>query len=303
MKRLLPILLSIALLLSACAQKPEETLKVQEIDVFYSLKGNTGLGKEIREIEYRNNVELIEKTVEEYFKGPKERNKFEWEYEDTPKLLQVVFEGTDVSLNLSEEFNRFSGAMHEAGVVASIVNTMLQFEEVKRVKLLIEGKEFVAPSGMPYGFMEYIDFSPGGEQREITLYFADSQAMFVVPEKRNINIDKEAAVEELCRKIIEGLIEGPKSQNLHRTIPAEAKILSISVNGDVVSIDFSAEMLTKHSRGAAGEDMTLSSIVNSLTELEGIRGVLLTVEGKPMAIEHVVVTEPLERREDRIYRQ
>ncbi len=303
MKKLIAVMLLMTILFTSCTAKPEETLIVQDFSIYYALKGNTGLGKEIREIQYKDNNELYKKLLEEYFKGPQDKEAFEWGYEATPRVLQIMLSNGDATINLTSEFNRFSGALDEAGKVASLVNTFLQMEEVKRVKLLIEGREFIGPSGEPYGFMTYIDFTTTEYRRDLTLYFADSQAMYVVAEKRSVNMSEEALLEELCRKVIEELIAGPSVENLYRTIPEEAKVLSVRIDKDIARIDFSREMITKHSRGAAGEDMTLNSIVNSLTELEGVKGVLLTVDGRPMNIEHVVVTEPLERNETKIYRQ
>ncbi|HHY78070.1 MAG TPA: GerMN domain-containing protein, partial [Clostridiales bacterium] len=63
------------------------------------------------------------------------------------------------------------------------------------------------------------------------------------------------------------------------------------------------EMHTKHWGGATGEDMTISSLVNTLTELEGIKYVLPSVEGMALNIEHMIVDHPLERMEEKIYKE
>jgi germination protein M len=56
-------------------------------------------------------------------------------------------------------------------------------------------------------------------------------------------------------------------------------------------------MHTKHWRGAAGEAMTINSIVNSLTDYDYISKVKITVSGKPLAIEHIVADQPIGRNE------
>ena len=51
--------------------------------------------------------------------------------------------------------------------------------------------------------------------------------------------------------------------------------------------------------GAAGEAMTINSIVNTLTEFAYIERVKMTVEGEPMLIEHVFLgTGGAQRRND-----
>ncbi len=304
MKRLLALLLILSVLLSACNQTNQQAVISEvEVDIYYPTKGNEGLGTEKRDIEYKDINELYTKTIQEYLKGPQDEEKFEGGYANTSSLLNIIIKDSDITINLSREFNIFSGVLHEAAVIASFVNTMVQFEEINRVRLLVEGKDLIAPSGVPYGFLEYTDFIADGNTAEIILYFANSQATHVVAEKRIINIKKDADKEELLKRIVEELIKGPAEENLYKTIPEQVRVNNLSIEDNLVRIDFSEEMHTKHSRGAAGEYMTISSLVNTITEVEGINKVLPTVAGQPLSIEHEYVIEPLERREERIYRQ
>ena len=137
---------------------------------------------------------------------------------------------------------------------------------------------------------------------EVVLYFSDDQAMSLVPEKRNISIEQGASDEVLAASIVKELIAGPKNKELNATIPAEAKILSVKIKEGVASTDFSKELQTKHWGGSTGEDMTLNSIANTLTELDSIDKVQLLIEGKKVEslAGHADTTVPLERNEDRI---
>ena len=51
----------------------------------------------------------------------------------------------------------------------------------------------------------------------------------------------------------------------------EVKIEYIEVEDDLLKVDFSEEMHTKHWGGAAGESMTVASIANTMTEFENIK--------------------------------
>lgn len=135
----------------------------------------------------------------------------------------------------------------------------------------------------------------------ITLYFGDSQAMYVVPEKRNIRVNKDISKEEYAKIILDELIKGPVDENKNPTIPAEVKVLNVEIKEDLLYVDFSNEMHTKHWRGAAGESMTLLSLANTMTEIDGIKRVLPSVEGAALSIEHVIVEEPLIRDEGMIF--
>lgn len=313
MKRALYLVLSLVLvlafMLSGCSSQKQAAAVNENVDLFYVLKGNTGLDKEQNIITYKNEQEKYEKTLQEWLKGPKDAAKFEQSLQPGVKTLGISKEQDKLTVNLSKEFGTFKGIMHEAATIASLVDTMVQFPEINSVKIKVEGAELIAPSGNPYGYLSEINFNPnenaGLTSKEVTLYFGDDQAMYVVPEKRNINIEANAGKDRLIKALIEELIKGPIDQNLSPTIPPEAKVNSVNVTGERAAIDFSEEMITKHWGGAAGEDMTLSSIANTVTEVEGIKEVVLTVNGKPLNIEHAVIdsSNPLTRMEDRIKKQ
>jgi germination protein M len=147
--------------------------------------------------------------------------------------------------------------------------------------------------------------SPANNQKpelatvEILLYFGDDQALYLLPEKRNIKIDEDFTDEMLASSIINELIAGPDNKDLRPTIPEESKLLSLKIEDGIALADFSEEIKSNHWGGSAGETMTLSSIANTLTELDSIDKVQLLIEGK--AVEtlagHWDTSQPLERNE------
>lgn len=303
MKKLCFILALMMLFASGCTIKDKS---VQEsVKLYFALKGNTGLDTETRGIEYKSPEDKYVRTLEELVKGPQDTARFEAEsINKAVKVIGAKVEEGKLTVELSKEFAVFSGSMHEGAVVASVVDTMLQFPELKKVRILVEGQELISPKGEPYGFMEYMDFSTNDlSEREITLYFADSQAMYMVPEKRTVLVRKDITDADFYRVVLEELLKGPQTENLYRTIPEEVKVEYVELDGDILKVDFSEEMHTKHWGGAAGEAMTVNSLADTMTEFENIKGVLPTVDGGPLSIEHMVVEEPLQRNESIIYRQ
>lgn len=304
MKRITFLLIFSLLILGGCSPKSQPiVVNEEEVNVYFGMKGNTAVDFEKRIIEFENDKDKYIKTVQQVIHGPKDTNKFEININKNTKVLDSNIEKGSLTINLSKDFDIFENNVQKTVSVASIVNTVLQFTEVEKVRITIEGNELVSPDGKPYGYMNEIfkDLS-GQEPREITLYFADSQAMFVVPEKRTINVSKSITTEDLLKLVIEELIKGPTTEGLYKTIPVEVKINNIIVENDLARIDFSIEMQAKHWRGAAGEQMTVASIANTLTEFPSIKRVLPTVDGEPMNIEHMYIEEPLTRMEDIIKR-
>ncbi|MDI6894655.1 MAG: GerMN domain-containing protein [Bacillota bacterium] len=139
---------------------------------------------------------------------------------------------------------------------------------------------------------------PPDQMVKLTLYFADSQAQYVVPEVREVPRGN-APLPDL---VIQELIKGPTTPGLGITIPREARLVSsVKVEKGVAYVNFNKEFQTKHWGGSAGEMMTVFSIVNSLTELEGVRAVVFLVEGERLeTLGHLDLTRPVERWQDLI---
>lgn len=304
MKKTIFLLVFSLFILSSCSPKPQPiVVNEAEVNIYFGVKGNESIDFEKRIIEFEEGKDKYIKAVQQVIYGPQDTNKFEVNIDKNTKILTSDFEKGSLTIDLSKDFDVFKNDMQKTVAVASIVNTVLQFSEVDQIRVTIEGNELISPEGKPYGYMDetFKDLS-ALEPKEITLYFADSQAMFVVPEKRTINVSKNIAIEDLLKSVIEELIKGPITEGHYKTIPAEVKINTIVVENDLARVDFSMEMQTKHWRGAAGEQMTVASVVNTLTEFPSIKRVLTTVDGEPMNIEHMYIEEPLTRMEDIIKR-
>ncbi|MGE5396128.1 MAG: GerMN domain-containing protein [Chitinophagales bacterium] len=280
--------------MGGCTLKSEQS-KAKEYTIkaklFYADKFNEKLQSETRTVIYHQGQDKYARVLDELLKGPESKDLVN-NIPSGTSVINTKKVNSDLTVNL-RGFKGFPGEM--AGIMAegSIVNTMVSLDGVKRVKILIEGKELIGLSGQPRGFMTR--FNNPAPMREVTLYFANQQAEKVVPEKRDLTIPVGASREDEIKTIIEALIDGPKEPGHYKTIPPEARVKSVTIENKVVWVDFSQEMQTKHWHGAAGESMTINSIVNTLTELPGIDKVGMTVEGKPLNIEHAVLEEPLGR--------
>lgn len=139
---------------------------------------------------------------------------------------------------------------------------------------------------------------PADQLVKVTLYFADSQAQYLKPEVREV----PAGNASLPDLVIQELIKGPTTPGLGITIPREARLVSsVKVEKGVAFVNFNKEFQTRHWGGSAGELMTVYSLVNSLTELEGIQAVVFLVEGERLdTLGHLDLTVPVKRDENLI---
>lgn len=307
MKKFLTFLLLFGLLgtlLIGCTtndEQPVEKSLTKEVTLFYGDEGNEDFVTETRIINYKESEDLYKIVLEELIKGPATegyRNNINQE----TKVYETTIQDNDIIVNFSKEFNQFGGSIAEIIGVGAVVNTLTQFDDIKRVKILVEGEELIGPSGNPRGFMEPFkkENDVSSPNNEVILYFGNKDATKVAAEKRIINQDANISRNDFLKSVLEELIKGPTNVELSRTIPEEVQVLSVRVENKIAYVDFSEEMHTKHWHGAAGEWMTIASVVSTLTEFEDIEKVMMTVAGQPMFIEHIIVEEPIGRNEDMI---
>lgn len=133
------------------------------------------------------------------------------------------------------------------------------------------------------GEEEIIEYTPQEEiseeqmrQTMISLYFKNENG--VIPEARLIDVKE--LIKNPYEKIINLLIEGPKNENLQKTIPDGTKINKIEKQGEILILDFSEEFILNHSGGEEQEKITLQSIVRTVTELTEINGVKILIKGE-----------------------
>ncbi len=124
-----------------------------------------------------------------------------------------------------------------------------------------------------------------GELKDKTpykLYFVNEQGK-LSPETRYINnAEVEKGTEYLATVLVKELISGPAKGSLFQAaIPKETKVHSdVKIKDGVATVDLSKEFVEKHQGGKKNEQLTLYSIVNTLTELKDVKSVQFRIDGK-----------------------
>ncbi len=124
-----------------------------------------------------------------------------------------------------------------------------------------------------------------GELKDKTpykLYFVNEQGK-LSPETRYINnTEVEKGTEYLATVLVKELISGPAKGSLFQAaIPKETKVHSdVKIKDGVATVDLSKEFIEKHQGGKKNEQLTLYSIVNTLTELKDVKSVQFRIDGK-----------------------
>ncbi|MGM9551475.1 MAG: GerMN domain-containing protein [Clostridia bacterium] len=111
----------------------------------------------------------------------------------------------------------------------------------------------------------------------VKLYFPDD-SMYYDVEIREINADINDLVnlvETICREVI----KGPTKEGLNASISGDVKVLSVSVENGICTIDLSEEFRTYNTGGTMRESIAIYSLVNSLCDLERVEKVKINIEG------------------------
>lgn len=134
-----------------------------------------------------------------------------------------------------------------------------------------------------YDQMEIMDSS--AVSQEVSLFFLDEENNRLVPENRNLVLISE---DMLLNETVNALIKGPSLETFKAVIPANTKLLNIERDGDIVIVDLSREFLDASDLLAARV-----ALVNTLTELEGVKYVKIYVEGQELTQDGTPDGEPL----------
>ncbi|MBQ7573417.1 MAG: GerMN domain-containing protein [Clostridia bacterium] len=112
----------------------------------------------------------------------------------------------------------------------------------------------------------------------VKVYVVDAQMMQLIPVSTYIpKCDGEEKAKRLIKVLIKGFDENPK---IRRLIPDIPNCMSVEVVDRCAVVDIKNKMLENHPDGRSLEKLTVYSIVNTLTEVEGIDCVRFTVNGE-----------------------
>jgi len=112
----------------------------------------------------------------------------------------------------------------------------------------------------------------------ITLYFMNMDNGELMAEARKIDVKE--LLENPYKKIINLLIEGPKNERLVNLIPENTKLNSAEIINNIVYLDFSEEFIDEQFIGEEQERKIINSIINTLTELNEVNGIFITINGE-----------------------
>jgi hypothetical protein len=125
----------------------------------------------------------------------------------------------------------------------------------------------------------------------LLLYFPDNKSNYLIPEDRLVIIN-----ESIEKTIVEELIRGSSNRNINQWLLKNIKVIDLSGKANVLTVNFSRGFIKSFSYSKTSNLAIVYSIVNSLTELPGVKKVLFKSEGIPIGIvSGIEFDKPFER--------
>jgi len=306
--KLISLILIIVFVFSSCSSGVPAGK--EEVKLYFANKARNSLVTEttfINEASLGNTQTLVAEVMEKMFAGP-----VNTEFSSViPKgvSLKAVSESKEdpglVNINLSGDFYVDSKEENSASIELlarySIIMTLCQFENIKKVKIYVNDEELRSDGGKggivePLGSSSVLTDSPSGSEARtekfITLYFTDRKGKTLRPETRKATMTDNS----IEKTVVAELIKGPASSELERTFSKNTEIVSIETTEEVCFVNFTAAFLSGLESGSEAEKLAVYSVVDSLTRIAGIEKVQILIDGKkPEKDENQLFSAPLER--------
>ncbi len=266
--------------LAGC-QPPEEKqgeLKDGQYWIYYLDSGMTRLVPYAYEPEAKEEEALVAELMEQFMKVPAD-------VDCQPALSdKVIYQNSrwkDQVLYLYFDAN-YTSMKPEREILcrAALTKMLTQVDGVDYINIYSGDQPLMDHSGNPVGMLTGTDFIMNTsnvnayEKTELTLYFADETGGKLVQEKREVVHSINTSLEQL---IVEQLIAGPGQAGHYPTLPADLKILNLTVNDSVCYINFDSTFLNM--KLESNEYVPIYSIVDSLCEVTTVTKVRILVNG------------------------
>lgn len=115
-----------------------------------------------------------------------------------------------------------------------------------------------------------------GVSKKLNMYFLNEDASSIVSEEREIYYNNNDELAELATQI---LLKGPQERKHNAIAGKNTKLLSTSLEGANLTVDFSKEFLREDQKQNM---LSVYAVIRTLCQIDRITNVLVVVEGKPV---------------------
>lgn len=268
MKKIVSIFLSLLLMLTltACGDKKEKTTIVEQtgsgmIDIYYPMNNKVVKSETPYQIKQPDSVSA---SVEEVMAAI-----MVYLQEDMTYYTYMLDADNRVSLELAmvEDYDSVFTLLADA----SIVKTLFQIKEIQGVRIHLvdkDGNEIEDSMYTSDSFYFYDYEDQNLNSKHVRIYYGDEKGFALKYSVYLVSTEPNVTVEE---KIIVTLAQ-------KAYIPRDTKVNYISINDGICYLDLNRDFMEDHI--STSGIIPLYAVVNSITSLDGIEAVQITIDGQ-----------------------
>lgn len=254
---------------------------------------------ETRDVTLSENETDMAYVMRELFEGPESGQLLGVIPKDT-ELLDISQDNGICTVNFSKEFynHRFDNTYGAYTTIYGITNTLTSLPNIEAVQFLVEGEK--VPSYGIFSLSEPVTRNAdaigpvrtASGEIDVNVYVlnVESGESFAVPCRVKQTISKP-----LAEAVSSRVLSYEAFQGFYNPIPYGVELLNISVSGNVCYVDLSERFVPQDDTEQA-EREAVWALVTSLTDLDGISSVVLSVNNESSGLTYVDISEPLTRK-------
>lgn len=279
------MLMVMAFLLSACVADEgpiTETIESDQLNIYLVNSTSDTLVEVSVEVDTTSLASQLADVLKKLRFGDEEEGLFPT-LPETDVVESIELGGSKVIVHVTDKFI----AMDEVDLLicrSSLIKSITAINGIDSLEFYIEGLPLKDEEGKVYGAFYQDDVvthsntaNTMAQEQSVTLYYPDSQGEYLVKVTKTISL---TAGEALEGSLIEELMIRPPVSDVELPIPEGTIVKNIQVTDGICYVDFNEAFRSNHYGGSTGEQMTVYSIVNTLTELPNVSRVQFLIEGE-----------------------
>jgi germination protein M len=248
--------------------------------IWYINKDETRLAYEYREMRAENTEGLLNEALEFLREEPEDEN-YKPPLPEDVRIESYEIEHNQLYLNFSVEYMDML-KVYEVLCRAALVRTLCQIPEIDYIGFRVADQPLMDLRGKAIGLMNEDQFlENAGEEinayrtADLTLYYTNETGDKLVSQRVPMEYNSNISLEKL---IVERLIDGPPYEGAYPTIPANTRLVSVSVRDGICYVNLDAGFLETGYN--VTESIPIYSIVNSLIRNTDAQKVQISIDGE-----------------------
>lgn len=290
LKRVVILLLTCSIVVSGCGEEglgdiPEKAEDDNEKSDYYiycideSGTGLTTWGYDISD-KNQSDTDIVSELICAFETAPKKNGCTSAKNEKIKKIEFDISEGV-LKIEVDKNYLKLD-SLAQLFFRASLVLTMTQVEGVSYVYMTVNGQPMTDSQGNVIGYMNSESFAlydsslnSSGTKRYFTVYYANEKGDKLKESRAEYIYDGSLAPEMFALMLLK---HSPSEEGLRRTIPENMQIKNVFTKDGICYVNLGSN-IDELMYEVADAQVMFYSMVNTLTEIDGVTKVQFMIEG------------------------